>query len=408
MSTYSEFVRNPWNFILRTLMIKVEEKAVEDMVKNGTSDVNYRSLLLYASNPHEMYNDELSYDVLSRVSNITVVMYIFDLDAYIIDNPYSITSSCMNNITVITKQCSNSYDVTTDRSMYGLCNLYGVFTRSFKYVYNASTSTIYIEGSSSSQYHFFQRIERWTGKASLRIYSTSRSSMPKTKFVNGEFPAVVPVPCNTEPMYSFLKLPKRVLEDHSYGLDLLEKIITVDKFTAAALYTKSTVHKTGISVSDLANIDKSRLLSRLGVFTTRDYDNKIKSYSCRLLSYGTLVILEDAVIGLFINSNSKTPFECSGQSRECIFVYMNHYCYYIGRTTHLAYTFNSNRVTLSESQNDVYTSEFEIMLADMSYSLYGNFVKSCKSPLTPSETRFGTCKQYLYKDIHENLNLIGK
>lgn len=407
MSTYSEFVRNPWNFLLRTLMVKVDEKAIEAMVKHGTSDVNYRNLLLYQNNPHSAVKQVLSYDMLSNVTNITVVMYIFDLDAYIIDNPYNITYSCMSHITVITKQCTNSYDVVKDKSMYGLYNLYCVLSRTFKIVYNADNSKVYLEGNSSSKFHLFQRIDKWTGNASIRIYSTTRCSMAKPKFVNGICPPVVPVPSNTEPLYSFISLPQRVIEDHSYGLDVLNKILSSDKFTAASLYMTRPIYSTGISVQDLANIDKYILENKkIGILTERNYDNNIKSYSCRLMSYGTLIVLKDTLIGLFINSNSKTPFESVGQSRECVFMYMNHYCYYIGRTDRTLYTFNNSTVSIYEACKDSTTSKLSICLKDMSYVLYGDFIRSCNTALIPSDTQFGVCRQYLYRNINDNLNFI--
>lgn len=389
-------------------MIKVEEKHIEDMVKTGLSDVNYRSLLLYSNNAHSQYNSELTYDLLASVSNITIVIYIFDLDAYIIDNPYSIANSCMSNITVITKQCSNSYDVTKEKSIYGLCNIYSILTRTFKLVYNAATSTVYIEGNKSSKYHFFQRIERWTGKASMRIYSTSRyyKHRTKSKFVNKDMPPAVPIPVNTEPMYKTIRLRQRVIEDRSYGLELMEKILSSDKFTAASLYTKTPVYRTGISVKDLSNIDTYILENKkIGTLVDRAYDNQIKSYSCRYLSYGTLIVLKDALIGLFVNSNSKTPFQCIGQSRECIFVYMNHYCYYIGRTYATSYTFTDMRVTITEGTG---TSSLDIDVGTMEYTVYGDFRKTCKKPLIPADAEEGFCRQYLYKDIHDNLNLVYK
>ena len=106
MSTYSDFVRNPWNVLLRTLMIKVDEKKIEAMIKDGRSDVNYRNILLYVNNAHMDINDELSFDTLSSVNNTTTIIYIFDLDTYIIDNPYDITYSAINNIAIITKEYS--------------------------------------------------------------------------------------------------------------------------------------------------------------------------------------------------------------------------------------------------------------------------------------------------------------
>lgn len=457
MSTYDSFTINPWNFLLRTLMIKVNQKDVERMIKDGISDVNYRSLLLYQNNCFSKSYDVLSYDVLQSVMNITVIIYIPDLDAYIIDNPYNITYSCMSNITVITKQCSNNYDVVKEKSLYGLNNLYSILTRTFKIIYNASESTIYIEGNPSSKFNLFQRIERWYGKACIRIYSTDRCSSSQIKFVNNEFPQIIPIPINIDmPMYDYISLQPRTMEEHSYGLELLNEILEskkdngnggfeLDKFKAASLYTMTPVYKTGISVDDLANIDtylkkncreiKTNPVNtkkmeveedeikkftrtkinrenvekeKIGTITNRDFDNGITSYSCRLMSYGTIIVLKDALVGLFVNSNSRTPFKGMGQSRECIFMYMNHYCYYIGRSYCTLYTFNDTVTSIYESAHEITTSKICLNLKTNKYVAYGDFVKSCKRPLIPAESREGEFKQYLYRNINENLNLIYK
>lgn len=404
MSVYGEFVRNPWNFLFRTLMIRVDEKSVESMVKDGLSDLNYRSLLLYVNNARLTKNDELNYDVLRRVDNFTVIMYIFDLDAYIIDSPFGIDNSSMSNITVITKQCSNSYDVVKEKSIYGLCNIYSIMTRTFKVVYNAYNSTVYIEGNKSSQFHLFQRIDRWIGKASMRIYSTLRYDKAKPRFVNPVMPPAIPIAPNTQPMYKTIQVRNRVMENHSYGIDLLNKIFDSDKFTAASLYTKVPVYKTGISVVDLSNIDSYLTNKRIGTMIDRSYDNNIKSYSNRSFTYGTFIILKDCLIGLFVGSNSRTPFEGIGHSKQSVFVYMNHYCYYIGRT-YLSYTFTGKIVSIADRNN---SSSLNIDVDDMSYTIYGDFNRSCNKALISGDITSGFCRQYLYKDIHSNLNLVYK
>ena len=393
---------------MRTLMIKVDEKKIEAMIKDGRSDVNYRNILLYVNNAHMDINEELSFDKLSSVNNITTIIYIFDLDTYIIDNPYDITYSAINNIAIITKEYSQYSCVVCDKSIYGLGNLYCILTRDFKMVYNAADSTIYLEGNKSSRYHFFQGIDRWIGKASMRIYSTTRYDAAKIKFVNSEPPAVTTIKTNTEPLYKHIALRTRTIEDHSYGLDLLKQILASDKFTAASLLTKVPVYRTGISIKDLSEIDAFIEAVKVGTPIDRKYDNKIKSYGCRLMAYGTFIVLKDAFVGLFVNSNSRVPFECIGQSRECMFIYMNHYCYYIGRSYYTSYVFTGTHVCIYENKDSKTSSKLYIDVADMSYRILGDFIRTCNKPLIPTDSTQGVCRQYLYKDIHPNMNILFK
>lgn len=409
MSLYAEFISNPWNFITKRLKITVYQKELEILIKNSLSDYNYRSLLLYQNSHLEKDKDELTYDKLSIVGYITVFIYIFDLDTYIIENPVDIRNSCISFFTVINKNYSQSESVLFDKTCYGLKGMYYTLARDFKVVYNSSDSTVYIEGNPSSQFHFFRGIKRFLGKCSIRIYSTGRYQKPCASLKDDfEPPQIERIINNIEYLYPEISLRLRLIEDKSYGLEHLSKLLNEDSKTAYKFLTVTPVYKTGITINDLGEVSEILDKMNIGIRTKSDYVNPEKNYEDRYFNYGYVGILEDTLIGLFFNSNSKKPMRNSYGYREAIFIYMNQYCYFIGKTNpSIFYSISENSILIQESNGESVISEYKTEIDKGEYYLVGNWKRITKLALLPSDKTLGKSTSLYYRDTNRNLNLVS-
>ena len=139
---------------------------------------------------------------------------------------------------------------------------------------------------------------------------------------------------------------------------------------------------------------------------------RIVLYKNRLNNYGYVAILEDCFICLFFNSNSKSPFMNNTKKRESIFVFMNQYCYFIGRTSSkFTYSFNENRTLFCE-YSDYYFNEFRTsyikMKNDNTYKIRGDFKRTCNLPIIFNDKQIGKYKEIYLINTIPSLNIVEK
>lgn len=450
-SVYQEFKSNPWNFLSKRLKVVVNEKELEESVKYNLSDLNYRNLLLYQNNGLIELKEDLNYERLIDVNSITVIIYLFDLDTFIIENPFNIERSCISKLTIINPKFSQSDIIVKDSSCYGLDNVYYIINRDFKLIYNPKDSKTYIEGNSNSKFWFFKNIKYFNCLSSIRIYSTKDILSFKDIWKSSEImPSDVMELNNTVPLYPQYQLRTRLIESKSYGLYYLKEFLESDPEKANEMLMNEPIYKTGISVIDLNHIKEILKTFNIGKDVDFSYKVNSKAYRERLENYGFIGIFKDALVGLFFNSNSKKPFLYTSGIRTSTFFYLNHYCFFIGRCYDIYYTFNKSTILLDEfykhkkcsilkitlkenksskkniidvndSNNDNEMEEEEIndstnsnndnnewldLNKDFNYELMGSWKKVCNKDLLPNDNINGKCKILLYKETNNNLNLV--
>ena len=406
MSAYSEFKLNPWNFLTRKLKLTIKEKDLEEQIASGISDMNYRNIMLYQNNGLNPCKDLLDYELLSSVKGITVVLYLFDLDTYIIDTPRDIEASCMHVITVINRTYSQSDYIQINDSSYGLDNLYYLLSRYFKMVYDPPSSSIYLEGSNNSSLWFFKSINQFKCKASIRIYATKFCLHAKDRWTcDCQMPAIISTLNNCQKLYQNLSLPIRTLEKTSYGLDYLKQYLNSNPIDAHKMLMNYPVYKTGVSIQDMTNIMQLIETLNIGKRIEKNYELNVSSYDSRFSNYAFLACLQDCIIGLFFNSNSKIPFHHSTAHKESIFIYINHYCYYIGKTPdRFSYSFSEFTINLCE--NNIVDETSFLIIKDNKYHLMGDWKITCTNPIAFSDITKGSCKCLYYTQTNPVCKLL--
>lgn len=403
---YQEFKSNPWNFLSRKLKTTVEEKDIESNIQAGISDMNYRSILMYQNNGLQPCRDQMNYENLALVRGITTVFYLFDHDTYILDNPRDVEASCIHTITVINRVYSQSVTMQIDRSTYGMGGLYYLACRSFKLVYSEKDSSMYIEKMAAGPLWFFNCFGTWHGKASIRIYSTRPCLYANDKWTcDSPEPAITERFENCSRAYTEIIVPVRIVTTGDNAIDYLRKYLASDDITASKMLMTRPVYETGISISSMATIAETIGGLGLGTLTDKKYELEKRSYESRLFSYGFVAITKDTVIGLFFNSNSTVPFHHSTDNRESIFLFANHYCYFLGKTSsNFYYSFSEFTVSITESNTSGKSSVITIHDGEARYM--GDWRITCRSPIMFSDTTASPCKCFFYRNIKPVLTLV--
>lgn len=406
MSIYNEFKRNPWNFLFRKLKVSVNEKELEQQILAGTSDMNFRNILLYQNNGLSPYNDHLNYETLLDGDGITTIMYLFEADTYIIDIPRDIEASCIHTLAIINRAYSQWDTIQIDNSCYGPNDIYSLVSRHFKLVYNCMDSTVYLEGSPSSSFWFFKKIKCFRCKASIRIYSTGLGIFAKDSVSpDDQMPTITSIDNNSYQMYPYLSLPIRTIEGISYGLDYLNQFFNCDSSQAYKMLMKTPVYKTGISIGDMTRIKQIISSFKIGTLIDRNYETNVSSYESRLSTYGFIAYLKDAVVGLFFNTNSKMPFFHSTGHRESIFFYLNHYCYFIGKTP-ISFDYSFSEFTVKLYEKNIMESTSVLTIKNDEYKLMGDWKITCGEPLTFSDSTKGNCTCEYYSNVNPVCTLV--
>lgn len=420
MNTYNEFKINPWNFIKKKLKITIEEKLLEDQIKLGQSDLNYRNFLLYQNNGLKPTFLKLDYEKLISVSSILTIFYVFDLDTYIIEIPNKLCFSCISTLIIINPSYSESFKIDLDNYSYGSLDLYYLISKDFKIVYDSIKSNIYLEGNENSKYYFFRNLKYYQSKASIRIYSVNKIINSKKIWKNDQF-----LPNNNKfinnqiPLYQNLTLRNRSIDNKSNGLNYFINYIKSKPEESALMLMKRPIYKTGILQKDfnkLRNIiinGKNEIGISIGKLINKDFKVEDKLYKDRLNNYGYIAILEDCFIGLFFNSNSKSPFiNNNSNKRESIFIFMNQYCYFIGKTkSEFNYSFNENRILFNEHYDQILTeikTSYLKLRIDNTYKIRGDFKVICNLPLITNDKSVGRYVDYYLIDTIPSLNLVEK
>ena len=411
MSIYNEFKRNPWDFLIRNLKININEPKLEEQILAGTSDMNLRNILLYQNNGLSPCNDPLNYEDLLCGLGITTILYLFEMDTYVIDIPKNIEASCIHTLAIINKTYSQWDTIQIDSSSYGSRNMYSLISRHFKLIYNCKNSSVYLEGNPSCSFWFFKKVKHFQCKASIRIYSTRKERYAKkVGWQNEQMPSITNLDNNTMKLYPEMSIPIRTIDGKSYGLDHLRHFFNSNQSDCYKLLMESPVYKTGISISDMSRIKEIISTFNIGTLIDKNYENNNKTYESRLATYGFIAYLKDTVIGLFFNTNSKSPFCHSTGHRESTFFYLNHYCYFIGRIPpSFEYSFSEATIKFHERKKIVLSALDERLIEDISvlkvksdhYTLMGDWKLTCKVPLLFSDTTSGTCTCEYYSDVNE-------
>lgn len=396
---YNEFKNNPWNFISRRLKIKIEEKELEYQIKNNQSDLNYRNILLYQNNGKNSTKELIEYEKLKKVKNILIIMYLINLDTYIIEFPKNINYSCTTKITIINSNYSESKKIDLDYYSYGLKDLYYIINKDLKYIYNPITSNIYLEGNLNSKFYFFKKIKTFNCPCSIRIYSVNKILNSKNSWKNKEKqPLILNLINDEKPLYKEIKIKERLIENESFGLNYLINLIENNKFNLI----EKTIFKTGIINKDFNKLYNLINNLKFGEIINKNY--KIEEnllYKNRYNNYGYIVILKDSFFCLFFNSNSFSPFLKTCDNRQSLFIFMNNYCYYIGKTPfYFNYSFNENKTLIYEFNK----SSFIKLKKDKTYTIRGDFRLTCKIPLILNDFTKGTYKDFYLKNTKEIFN----
>ena len=419
MNTYQEFKSNPWNFIKKKLKITVDERGIEEQFITNQSNLDYRNFLMYQNNGLKPTFQKLNYEKLISVKSILTIFYVFELDTYIIEIPNKVGYSCISTLIIINPFYSESFKVDLDDYSYGALDLYYLVCTDFKIVYNSFKSTIYIEGNEKSRYNFFKHIRHLESKASIRIYSVMKMINSKMKWKNDLFiPNDNNIIDNKIPLYPQFSLRTKLISEKSYGLNYFIEFIKSTPEEASKLLMKKPTYMSGIIPKDFEKLRGiftngiNEIGFEIGKRIEKNYTIEDKLYKNRLNNYGYVAILEDCFIGLFFNSNSKSPFTNNTKKRESILIFMNYYCYFIGKTVNeFSYSFSDNRIVFGE-YSDEFFSEFRTSYVkfkgDNTYRIRGDFKRTCNSPIIFNDKQTGKYTDYYFINTIPQLNIVEK
>lgn len=419
MNTYQEFKSNPWNFIKKKLKVTIEERKLEEQIKLKQSNLDYRNFLIYQNNGLKPTFQKLDYEKLLNVKSILTIFYIFDLDTYIIEIPNKVGYSCISNLIIINPIYSESFKVDLDNYMYGSLDLYCLICKDFKIVYNSINSKIYLEGNENSRYNFFKYIKHYESKASIRIYSVVKIINSKLLWKNDLFlPNNNKILDNNISLYQHLTLRPRIIEEKSYGLNYLIDYIKSSPEDASKMLMKKPIYKTGIRPCDFDKLNrlfsngKNEIGIEIGNLIDKNCIIENKLYKNRLNNYGFVALLKDSLICLFFNSNSKSPFINNTNKRESIFIFMNYYCYFIGRTNNkFNSSFNENRIIFNEYSDEIF-NEFRTsyikLRSNKTYKIRGDFKRTCNLPIIFNDSQTGSYNDYYFINTIPSFNIVEK
>ena len=274
--------------------------------------------------------------LLSLKGGMIMIFHVEKMDnGYIVVFPVDMQGSCVLYIMVITKTFMEK--VFIDASEISYIHYFYFTNESCKFVYNYLKHRLYISGVESSN-SILLSSKNYIMEATLRIYSIDLITLPnhepyyidsamyKSSVHSGNLHFDESVKPGKNKYECFSPIPK-YSGSTSFGLELLSELLLNDDRVHSEFLNGNVVYKPGLSNEDLLNIKKILELN-WGIYVTNE---AINQDFCK--NFCVLFTLEDALLAVVYRTKETYPFRDDFTTRNGMVIFLNKYCYYIGRFT---------------------------------------------------------------------------
>ena len=433
MTIYKRFKENPWNFLRAEDGISTNESELlerfwtEDESYDPNTDkydyskLDYMRCLIYQNNGYKPVGERLRYENLIEFNNVAIIMYVIELDTYIIVIPNYINYSSIVKMLVINPNYSDMELLDFDYQEYGINNYIILVGKDLKLVYNLITCNIYLEGNSDSKIEFFKKFKYWEGNCSVRIYAIEDIESYHSHELVKDPLEYFSINDNTCRKYMEYKVKERIIESESHGIKrFIDFISTKDSNESCKLLTPFPIYKSGFNVNGYNTIINDVIMNkRIGTLTTLEEFSYESDFS------GFFLLMKDYLIGIFFNNCdhqiNKANYKCFNINVNGLIIIMNYYCYFIGsnkinicrqddvlcisefKKRENTFFFDKSNIEIIKDKVNVITSYIGLNLKSKKYKIHGDFRNICKRPIIVSNNDKGKFEIFYYNNIESNL-----
>lgn len=433
MTAYKRFKENPWNFLRVEDGISPNETELlerfhteddwydPDTDKFDYSKLDYMRCLIYQNNGYKPVGEKLRYDSLIEFSNVVIIMYVIELDTYIISVPNYISYSSIVKMFIISRNYSDMKLIDLDYQEYGVNDRIVMVSKDLKLVYDLTKCSVYLEGNNDSEFEIFRKFHYWEGSCSIRIYAVEDvEDYHQRVFVKDQMECIN-ISDNTFKKYSEYSVKDRVIESESYGIKrFIEFVLSKDTNAASKLLTPFPIYKSGFNVNGyntiMNDVIKNEYLGKLTTFEEFDYESDFS---------GFFILMKDCLLGVFFhNSDNKinrNNCKCFNVNFNGLIIIMNYYCYFIGigkinlyrqgdflyvsefKKREKMFLFDKSNVEMINKKVRIITSYVGLNLKSKNYKIQGDFRNVCKRPIIVSNNNKGKFEIFYYNNIETNI-----
>lgn len=360
--------------------------------------------LIYACNQNFTVPPRM--DTLCNSPTILMLFHIPEIDdAYITLIPVDVCHSSIIDVMIFTRSYFSRFVLEPPKMSLLDNDLMYLVTADSKFIYNYKKHELYIEGLSTCLFHFFRTIKRKTVSANLRIYKTQTfaNAIGQDTILRNFHKGQLNFTAAAEkPKYINVSVPWHDEERSSHGLILLKRILSNTKPESLDLFTTSLVYRTGITSEDMRNFDKTVLNLNWGFKAEK---NSIHQCGCK--NFTILFQMKDSFIAVVYYTYAKYPFMEEVYVNHGVFIFMNPFCYYIGR-------FNSRLSMISwntdkpENMSWIISDQCYVnnggrngsnfCFLNNRYSIQGDFRLAFETPIAFTPEKTGQAKVHYFTD----------